>query len=71
MNKRPIHKINRRILVIDDNPSIHEDFCKILAPAESPRATLKLTESLLFGVPETTNIQASFEVSCASRDRSQ
>ena len=34
-------KENRRILVIDDNPAIHEDFRKILCPVDS-----ELVESL-------------------------
>jgi two-component system sensor histidine kinase/response regulator len=42
MNPQP----NRRILVIDDMPSIHEDFRRILAPAE---CELEETEAALFG----------------------
>jgi PAS domain S-box-containing protein len=38
-----------RILVIDDNPAIHEDFRKILAPPTASDATLREAEQLLFG----------------------
>lgn len=41
-----------RILIIDDNPAIHEDFDKILAPARAFGAdALGETETLLFGAP--------------------
>ncbi len=38
---------NRRILLVDDLPSIHEDFRKILAPPAAP--DLDADEALLFG----------------------
>ena len=40
----PIH----RILVIDDNPDIHEDFKKILCPAKPP-SDLAEDEAAIFG----------------------
>lgn len=40
---------NRRILLIDDMPSIHEDFRKILAPPNTQSAELDAMEALLFG----------------------
>src|SRR5437588_5284954 len=41
---------NHRILIIDDNPSIHEDFRKILGPADAKLAAeLDATEASLFG----------------------
>jgi two-component system NtrC family sensor kinase len=42
---------NRRILLIDDMPAIHEDFCKILAPRPATSA-LDGFETALFGQPE-------------------
>ena len=36
-------------MIIDDNPSIHNDFKKILAPANRPRLDLAAEESSLFG----------------------
>ena len=38
----------RRILIVDDNPAIHEDFRKILAPPKS-NDELDALESSLFG----------------------
>ena len=43
MSKQP----NRRILLADDMPSIHEDFRKVLLPAEA--SDLDDVESALFG----------------------
>ncbi|HWH87063.1 MAG TPA: ATP-binding protein [Pseudomonas sp.] len=40
---------NRRILLIDDMPSIHEDFRKILTPATAQSAELDEMEAALFG----------------------
>jgi diguanylate cyclase (GGDEF)-like protein len=37
-----------RILIVDDNPSIHEDFRKILDPHERDSAHLAMLEELLF-----------------------
>jgi diguanylate cyclase (GGDEF)-like protein/PAS domain S-box-containing protein len=44
---------NRRILLVDDLPSIHEDFRKILCPPEVA-ADLEADEALLFGEPIKT-----------------
>ena len=40
---------NRRVLLIDDTPSIHVDFRKILAPEPVQTAELDQMESALFG----------------------
>lgn len=40
---------NRRILIIDDTPSIHEDFRKILSPEPASEPTLAYSEEALFG----------------------
>ncbi|CAI2795414.1 response regulator [Pseudomonas fluorescens group sp.] len=45
MNKPP----NRRILLIDDTPSIHDDFRKILMPVVDSNQVLDEMESALFG----------------------
>jgi CheY-like chemotaxis protein len=42
-------EVNRRILVIDDNPAIHEDFRKILERGPPGNAALAHSESALFG----------------------
>jgi CheY-like chemotaxis protein len=39
---------NRRILIIDDNRAIHEDFKKILAPAPHVKSELQALENELF-----------------------
>ncbi|QVM92103.1 response regulator [Pseudomonas entomophila] len=55
---------NRRILLIDDMPSIHEDFRKILAPANTQSAELDAMEALLFGEPAKPE-QPLFELASA------
>jgi two-component system, NtrC family, sensor kinase len=58
---------HRRILVIDDNPSIHQDFQKILAASES-NTSLDTLETAIFGAPQARNGGAySFEVDSASQ----
>ena len=57
---------NRRILVIDDNPSIHEDFRKILSPAEAKLAAgLDADEAALFGETANTARSWSFQIDSA------
>ena len=53
---------NRRILLVDDTPSIHEDFRKILA--HQPAARLDAIETSLFGRP-VQPATGGFEVSSA------
>ncbi|MCJ8205576.1 GGDEF and EAL domain-containing protein [Pseudomonas sp. RGM2987] len=48
---------NRRILVVDDTPAIHQDFRKILSPSAGNDASLDDTESLLFGTPQVSRLQ--------------
>ncbi|HEX7577427.1 MAG TPA: PAS domain S-box protein, partial [Verrucomicrobiae bacterium] len=48
MKNLPAEK-NRRILVVDDNHAIHDDFRKILSPATKAAAALDVTEAELFG----------------------
>lgn len=47
--KAPFVRTNRRILIIDDTPSIHLDFRKILDPDAEEEQTLAGTEEALFG----------------------
>src|SRR3954464_13200424 len=55
---------NNRILLVDDNVGIHEDFRKILAP-RAPNAELAAAETILFGqaAPKTSGM--TFEISSA------
>jgi len=48
MNQPP----NRRILLIDDTPSIHEDFRKILKPPMEQNQALDAMEATLFGASD-------------------
>ncbi len=45
----PDHEKNRRILVIDDNHAIHEDFARILKPRDETHKGLDDMETELFG----------------------
>ena len=54
---------NRRILIIDDTASIHQDFRKILGPEQEDELSLDSTEHLLFGT--TRPQRQSFEIDSA------
>src|SRR3546814_19508831 len=47
----PTERANRRILIVDDTPAIHEDFRKILSPHATPEDSLSSAEAALFGAP--------------------
>jgi len=50
-----------RILVIDDNPEIHEDFRKILCDERYSSTELEATEAVLFGESKVLGSQSEFE----------
>ena len=56
---------NRRILVIDDNHAIHDDFRKILGSNSGSGKALDAAESALFGEPEAKVSVAEFSVDSA------
>jgi two-component system, NtrC family, sensor kinase len=57
--------VNRRILIIDDNRAIHDDFRKILLPQRPVNSALTAMEDALFGdAPETVE-KDLFEISSA------
>jgi CheY-like chemotaxis protein len=56
---------NRRILIIDDNRAIHEDFGKILGPSEAPNSSLSALEDELFGETAPTQPKEGFQMSSA------
>ena len=57
---------NRRILIIDDNPSIHEDFRKILGPGDAKLAQeLDADEAALFGDTSDAFRNRSFQIDSA------
>jgi PAS domain S-box-containing protein len=59
--------MNPRILVIDDNMAIHEDFRKILCRQQGSRADLKQMESSLFGLAPDAECCVHFDLDCASQ----
>jgi two-component system, sensor histidine kinase and response regulator len=59
---------NRRILVIDDNVSIHEDFRKILLPPNDPDL-LHQARAALFGETPSLPPQERYELEFASQGR--
>jgi len=56
---------NRRILLVDDTPSIHEDFRKILTPLVDESPDLDLMEAALFGQEIKTSSVLPFELDSA------
>ena len=55
-----------RILVVDDNPSIHEDFHKILCPVQTEaRSTVASLASELFEDASPENAWGSFQLDSA------
>ena len=57
---------HHRILIIDDNPSIHEDFRKILGPADAKLAEeLDATEVSLFGDEAGASRAQNFRIDSA------
>jgi len=59
---------HRRILVIDDNRSIHDDFRKILAPDTPVDDALAAAEAALFGSPvRTPAARQTFTIDTASQ----
>src|SRR5690348_6084672 len=57
--------VNRRVLVIDDNPAIHNDFCKVLGTGLDEAVALEADELALFGAPTSAPARPSFEVDSA------
>ena len=59
------HNQNRRLLIIDDNRSIHDDFRKILMPEIANRGALDATEAALFGGRKSSFGNHGFEIDSA------
>ena len=59
------YKPNHRILIIDDNPSIHDDFRKILCPTKADNAKLKGMEEALFDEFQPSIEVVTFQVDSA------
>jgi DNA-binding LytR/AlgR family response regulator len=58
-------KRNKRILIIDDNPSIHNDFRDILCPAGASSAAASKMEAALFDDAPAAEEPESFELDSA------
>ena len=56
---------NRRVLIIDDNRAIHDDFRKILCPATAMVAASDAAEAALFGPSTEEAVQTRFELTSA------
>src|SRR5204863_9282346 len=54
--------VNGRILVIDDNPAIHQDFEKILVREQRVDTGLSQVEKILFGDTVPATLHPSFEL---------
>jgi PAS domain S-box-containing protein len=61
----PACETNRRVLVIDDNPAIHDDFRKILTPSSAAVTALDAAELAVFGSGETAAPQTRVEITSA------
>lgn len=62
----PLH-VNQRILIVDDNTTIHEDFRKILSPTDFGEADLNMIESAVFGDEQTSRSMPEFELAFAAQ----
>jgi diguanylate cyclase (GGDEF)-like protein len=57
--------VRRRLLVVDDNPAIHEDFKKILPSGVQESSELLAAELLLLGEPKVLPPRPMFEIDTA------
>src|ERR1700691_2952123 len=64
MDNLPAEK-NRRILIIDDNRAIHDDFRKILSLGTIAADALDVTETALFGKPANVVRKIQYEIDSA------
>jgi len=64
----PAHP-RRRILIIDDNASIHADFQKILGPEQEPNVGLNFAKAVVFGENPGTALHAGFVIDSAFQGR--
>lgn len=59
---------NRHILIVDDNPAIHDDFLKILQSQVEPDS-ISPARSALFGESSSVTRPESYQVDCADQGR--
>jgi len=65
----PADNLAPRILVIDDNTAIHDDFRKILGGQSAPVTSLKQAEADIFGEPVAGAKRERFRIDCAGQGR--
>jgi PAS domain S-box-containing protein len=63
--KTTLSQLNRRILIVDDNSSIHADFREILCPDQTSSAAVDSLEAALFGNQPAQVEKTGFELSSA------
>lgn len=56
-----------RILVIDDNPAIYEDFCKVLCPSTAPSKDLLALTNEIFEEEKATHALPDYRIEYAQR----
>ena len=61
--------MNRRILVVDDNRAIHNDFQRILCPQNPGKQTLDNVEAALFGDAATPRTVSAFDLDFACQGK--
>src|SRR5262249_40790300 len=64
MNERGT-PVNRRILVIDDNAAIHEDFRNVLTDRGGPGLALEEMEAQIFGRTRSVAPREAYEIDSA------
>ncbi len=62
--------VSYRVLIVDDNPAIHEDFRKILCSVSDEDAAADELESLIFGSQAKTESKVTFELDSAFQGQS-
>src|SRR5262245_36828414 len=62
-------RFNPRILIVDDNPAIHEDFRKIFSPIGNNNGKLEAAEAVLFGESGVQKPSFKFELEYASQGK--
>ncbi|ACN14678.1 signal transduction family protein (GGDEF domain protein) [Desulforapulum autotrophicum HRM2] len=63
------NNLSHRILVIDDNTAIHQDFCKILMKSPDSDNEIQDMETALFGAETQTMASGTFEIDCVFQGR--
>src|ERR1700679_4178680 len=58
----PIVELNRRILIVDDNPAIHDDFRKIFCPVGPDKSHVRNLKAALFDEAPKAAPEEGFEL---------